>query len=88
MSETKLNEALQELKTEIAALQVEDTDAKRRLETLVEGLEKKLETPSDEEHHHGLVEDVRDSVEHFEVEYPRLTAILNDIMMALSNMGI
>lgn len=88
MSETKLNEALQELKAQVAALQVDDADAKRRLEDLVEGLEKKLESPSDEEHHDTLLENVRDSVEHFEVEHPRITAILNDVMMALSNMGI
>ena len=33
---------------------------------------------------HGL----RDAIERFEVEHPRATGVVNDIMVVLSNMGI
>lgn len=88
MSQQKLNDAIDELKAQIAALELGDTQAKEKLQSLVEGLEEKIRSPEDTTHHHSLVEEVRDSVEHFEVEHPRLTAILNDLMMTLSNMGI
>ncbi|BBL72440.1 DUF4404 family protein [Methylogaea oryzae] len=88
MSQQKLNDVIHELKNQIASLEVSDAQAKQKLQSLVEGLEEKLRSPADAGHHHGLVEEVRDSVEHFEVEHPRITAILNDLMMTLSNMGI
>ena len=43
---------------------------------------------SKEDEHHGLMQNLRDAVSHFETEHPRATAILNDIMVTLSNMGI
>lgn len=88
MSQQKLNDALQELKSQIANLELGDAQAKQKLQSLVDSLEEKLRSPQDAIQHHSLVEEVRDSVEHFEVEHPRITAILNDLMMTLSNMGI
>ncbi|MGH8544177.1 MAG: DUF4404 family protein, partial [Gammaproteobacteria bacterium] len=38
--------------------------------------------------HEDLVANVQGAIRHFEVEHPRATAILNDIMVALSNIGI
>lgn len=88
MSAQKLNEIIQELRVQIAALEIQDVQAKQKLQSLVEGLEEKVRSPEDSVHHHNLVVEVRDSVQHFEVEHPRLTAILNDLMMTLSNLGI
>ena len=36
----------------------------------------------------ALMDSLRESVERFEVEHPRATGILNNIMVMLSNMGI
>lgn len=88
MSEQKLNDTLQELKEQIAGLTLDNPETQRKLQALVDGLETKLRSPEDTSHHHNLVADVRDAVEHFEVEHPRITAILNDLMMTLSNLGI
>lgn len=88
MSQQKLNDTLQELKAQIAGLKLDDAETQRKLQSLVDGLETKLRSPEDSEHHHNLVEEVRDTVQHFEVEHPRITAILNDLMMTLSNLGI
>ena len=51
-------------------------------------LERRLEQPEDEELHHHVVGSVREAIEHFEVEHPTATGILNHIMVTLSNMGI
>ena len=82
----KLTETLDALRAEIDQLHTDDAESKQRLEKLVENLEKKLEHPDDDDHH--LDEGIKDSITHFEVTHPRVTAILNDIMMTLSNMGI
>jgi predicted nucleic acid-binding Zn-ribbon protein len=82
----KLTETISALRAEIAQLHTDDAESKQRLEQLVENLENKLEHPDDDDHH--LDEGIKDSITHFEVTHPRITAILNDIMMTLSNMGI
>ena len=81
-----LHDILKSLRNEINHLPTDDKESKQKLEQLLAGLEKKLETPDETDHF--LSEGVRDSITHFEVSYPRVTAILNDVMMALSNMGI
>ena len=81
-----LHETLKALRKEIDHLPTDDEKSKQKLEQLLAGLEKKLETSDETDHF--LSERVRDSITHFEVSHPRVTAILNDVMMALSNMGI
>lgn len=88
MTQQKLNDAIQELKTQIANLKLDDEQAKQRLQSLVDGVEERLRSPENASNHHNLLQEVREGVEHFEVEHPRITAILNDLMMTLSNMGI
>ena len=88
MSEQKLHEALLELKARIEELDLNDAEARRKLQTLVENIQSRIDRPGDAEESHTLVENLREAVEHFEVEHPTLTAVLNDLMMTLSNMGI
>lgn len=87
MSEREILETLEQLRAQIAAMDA-DGASKARLQSLVQGLEQKLRTPADEDHHLHLVEEVKDAISYFEVEHPRLTGILNDLMLALSSMGI
>lgn len=88
MSEQKLHETLLELKARLGEMDLDDAEARRKLQTLVKDIQSSLDSPGDAEGRHTLVENLRDAVEHFEVEHPTLTAVLNDLMMALSNMGI
>jgi hypothetical protein len=44
--------------------------------------------PEDAAHHQSLLQDLRQSISQFEVSHPRTTAILNQIMVTLGNMGI
>ena len=84
----KLKETLQRLRAEIKNLETEEKESKERLDKLVADIEMKIDRPDDRDHHSNLVEDLRGSVAHFEASHPTVTGVLNDIMMALSNMGI
>ena len=88
INETQLTQALEKLRREIGALDTADEESRHKLEQLVQDLEQKLENPEDTELHEDLSDRLRDSMLEFEVSYPRLTSIMNDIMMKLSNMGI
>ena len=82
----QLRNTLAALREEIGKLESNDVASKEKLEQLVQTLEKRLDNPDDDDL--KLTEGLQDSVTHFEVTHPRVTAILNDFMMTLSNMGI
>jgi len=86
MTEQKINEALGELRKEGERL--DDPESKERLTSLVENIEQNVDYSGISEEHEDLVEDLKDAITHFEVEHPRITGILNEITMALSNSGI
>jgi len=88
MTNIKLKEELEKLRSEVKQLATENIEASSKLEALISELEKKLEEPTGTDNHPGLVEDMKDTISQFETEHPRATAILNDIMVTLSNMGI
>lgn len=87
MAEKEVNEALFNLRNEVEALDEGNPELKSRLEGLLNELEDRLEATEDENHLH-LVEDMKEAVSQFEVEHPRITGIVNDLMLALGNMGI
>lgn len=87
MAEKEVNEALFNLRNEIEALGDRNPELKSRLEGLLDELEDRMEVEEDENHLH-LVEDMKEAVSQFEVEHPRITGIVNDLMLALGNMGI
>ena len=84
----ELKKTLQSLRTEIEKLGEGEQESKKRLEQLVEDIETKIKSPEDIDQHFNLVHEVKDSVAYFEVNHPKITGFLNDIMIKLSNMGI
>ena len=84
MSREHLQDLLTRLRGELA--QLEDRDSRPRLETLVADLESEL--AAEQAEGTGLTQELKRRVESFEVEHPRVTAILNDVMVTLSNLGI
>jgi uncharacterized coiled-coil DUF342 family protein len=88
MSDEKLRESLDELRSELERLKSEEAQVRERLDALISGVETRLDKPEDTAHHQSLVQDLRQSISQFEVSHPRTTAILNEIMVALGNMGI
>lgn len=87
MSEDKLRQELERLRSEAANLSADDNAGRERLNRVIEQLEKRL-AEDQENDDETLFEQLRESISHFEAEHPRATAILNDIMVTLSNMGI
>ena len=88
MSDEKLRQSLEELRSELERLEAEEAQVRERLDALIAGVETRLEKPGDTSHHQSLVQEVRQSISQFEVSHPRATAILNEIMVTLGNMGI
>ncbi len=83
-----LHSDLARLREELAGLEAGDDAARARIEQLVDHIDRRLDAAATQAQHHSLTELVSDSIEQFEVEHPRATAILNQIAMTLSNMGI
>ncbi|OGT63930.1 MAG: hypothetical protein A3I13_06560 [Gammaproteobacteria bacterium RIFCSPLOWO2_02_FULL_47_50] len=86
MKNKKLHDDLERLRNEINHLATDDIESRKKLNRIIGDLEAKLEKPDDNDD--GLVKDIKETIQHFETEHPRATAILNDIMVTLSNMGI
>lgn len=87
MSDESLRADLERLRIEVNQAAGRDPDTQRKLNELINDIERRINDPSDEDDE-GLIENIRAEIANFEAEHPRTTAILNDIMVTLSNMGI
>ena len=87
MSKENLRDDLERLREEVNQLTDSSIDTRDKLNVLISDLEQRLENENDEDDS-GLIENIRDYISSFETQHPRATAILNDIMVTLSNMGI
>lgn len=83
MSSEQLEHLLTRLREELATLESTSAQAQPRLRALIDDIERQIAAQSE-----GVTGDLKRRVEAFEVEHPRVTAILNDVMVTLSNMGI
>jgi chromosome segregation ATPase len=81
----KLQEKIASLKNEIEQLSVDNDTTKKHINELIKEIES-LEDVTDK--NEDMIDKIKTSIDHFEAEHPRATAILNDIMVTLSNMGI
>ncbi len=81
----KLHEKITSLKKEVEQLSVDNSTTKKHINELIKDIESlngSIEEKGD------VIDRIKSSIDHFETEHPRATAILNDIMVTLSNMGI
>jgi len=88
MQNAKLKEALEELRAEINRADMSDGQARDRLNSLITELEKRIEHPADQKQDASLIDNLKDSIGQLEVEHPRATTILNQIMTSLGGIGI
>jgi len=88
MPEKILRDDIEKLRKEIANLSADEDASKEKLESLLQDIESGLETEQQNKNQSELLAGLKESVNHFETEHPRATAIINDIMVTLSNMGI
>ena len=70
MSNEELRQSLSELRAELERLKAEEGAVREKLDTLIAGIETRLETPDDIAHHHSLVRDLRQSTLQLEVSHP------------------
>lgn len=88
MPEKKIRDDIEKLRTEIKNLSADEDTPKEKLEILLQDIESGLETDIQNKKQSELLAGLKEAVNHFETEHPRATAIINDIMVTLSNMGI
>ena len=82
----RLTETLQALREEIKKLNTDD-HRKQSLTTLADQIEQHVDDASNSKDQ-GIVESLEAAITEFEVEHPDLTAIINRLLVTLSNMGI
>lgn len=88
MSREEVSRSLERLRSEIDKLDKSDEQVKQHVNELIGDLEHQLEYSGDSTQKATLIESLKRSVEQFETEHPRVTGILNHIMVTLSNMGV
>ena len=88
MKDKKLLEELARLRAELDEAIRENSDARDKLNSLIKDIEQAVFQPDQSDADKDLLGDIKGAIEKFETEHPRATAILNDIMVTLSNMGI
>jgi len=87
MSQKDLHQLLSKLRKELDRLET-DSDAHQELSLLIINIVEQIEELGDKKNKVSLTENVKAQIEKFEVEHPRITSILNDVMMKLTNIGI
>ncbi len=88
MEREELQQSIEGLRSEIRKLGEDDEPIKSRMRGLLADLERQLDENEDYDEPDHLIENARDYIEQFEVEHPRLTGMLNRVMVALSDLGI
>jgi hypothetical protein len=85
MSQSDLERLVDLLRTELARARAGDPEALSHMEPLLADLRGALREGAASP---GLRERLESLLTEFEVEHPRLTAIVNDVMVSLGNLGI
>jgi len=85
MGTSKLKTSVEALRAEVRRIEASHPETRARLDALVADLENAAKS---EGGNASLVSRVREAVLHFEVDHPRVTAILNDLLVSLSNVGM
>jgi hypothetical protein len=83
-----LDESLSSLQSEIAALEIGDEAARRRLDSLVLDIGARIKDPNASDADGRLAGQLKASILNFEASHPRLTVLMNDVLEKLSAMGI
>ncbi len=88
MSEQKIQECLEGLRTELNQLQGEDQQIQERVNGLIAEVEQQLLEDEHRRQNPTLMESINNTIEQYKVEHPAVTGILNQIMMSLANIGV
>lgn len=87
MDNTQLRQMLEQLHQELENVGDVDDKGRELLETLGKDIQGVLDRSADEEDL-PLARSLEESITHFEVTHPTLTAFISQVMSVLSNAGI
>lgn len=90
MDKDQLNESLVKLRDELSSLPELDNASREALRRLDGDIHRILQSPGDvpPSHHASLLESLEDSVQYLEASHPTITALMNRLIKAMSDMGI
>lgn len=89
MPKTELKESIEGLKAEAEKLEPDNEFRTMHLQGIIKDVELRIiDVDSEQETTVTLVADIEKVISEYEVEYPKVTRVLNRIMNLLSNMGI
>lgn len=86
MGTEELYQSLEKLRAEIQSLAGDNEAIKIDVERMITELEQQLEHAGD--YQAVLIPSLKELIADLEVKHPRITGILNNIMVTLGNMGI
>lgn len=87
MPNRKIMELLEQLKGELGQIDPKDVKGRELLEDItadISSLLKESNTPAED----SVLQRLQDTIDHFNIEHPKLTMALSEIMSILSNAGI
>ncbi|MBL8102984.1 MAG: DUF4404 family protein [Anaerolineales bacterium] len=87
MPNRKIMELLEQLKGELGQIDPKDVKGRELLEDItadISSLLKESSTPAED----SVLQRLQDTIDHFNIEHPKLTMALSEIMSILSNAGI
>lgn len=88
MAIDRLRADLERLREEIARADAGDRDALARLEELAGQVQRELDEENALGDPAGLVDELEEAITGFEARHPNLTAIVNNMLVALGSMGV
>lgn len=84
----KLRADLERLREEIARAETGDRESLARLEALAAQVQRELDEENAVGDPAALVDELEEAITGFEVRHPNLTAIVNNMLVALGSMGV
>ena len=88
MAIDKLRADLGRLREEIALADAGDRESLARLEELAGQVQRELDEENAVGDPAGLVDELEEAITGFEARHPNLTAIVNNMLVALGSMGV
>ena len=87
MTISEITDTIKALKQESKKINADDNESTETIKEIIEKLEQQLKSPTIEDHR-SLSDQLKNSVSSFEYQHPKITAIVNDLMVKLAGLGV
>jgi len=91
MAEENLRRSLEQLRTRLGEVETEEQATQQKVDSLTDHIQDLLthhEGDVPPEKHRRLLDALRGSVEHFEINHPVVTGMINNVIQTMNNLGI